>query len=169
MPDLAVILLADDSEDDVLLIRRAFKKGNIHNPVHVVRDGEEAISYLKGEGRYANRDEYPLPDLLLLDLQMPLKDGFEVLRWIRQQPGLAALRVVVLTSSEDLRDVNEAYRLGANSFLVKPLEFENFVETSMFLKHYWLVMNKNPGSSRAARDFKGKPSRSRIHARSSDR
>ena len=169
MPDLAVILLADDLEDDVLLIRRAFKKGNIHNPVHVVRDGEEAIAYLKGEGKYANRDEYPLPDLMLLDLQMPLKDGFEVLRWVRQQPGLAGLRIVVLTSSEDLRDVNEAYRLGANSFLVKPLEFENFVETSMFLKHYWLVMNKNPETSRAARVLKGKPSKSCIHSQTSDR
>ncbi len=169
MPDLAVILLADDLEDDVLLIRRAFKKGNIHNPVHVVSDGEEAIAYLKGEGKYANRDEYPLPDLMLLDLQMPHKDGFEVLRWIRQQPGLAALRVVVLTSSEDLRDVNEAYRLGANSFLVKPLEFENFVETSMFLKHYWLVMNKSPDTSRAARTLNGKPSRSRIRSQTSDR
>jgi CheY-like chemotaxis protein len=170
MPDLAVILLADDLEDDVLLIRRAFKKGNINNPVHVVRDGEEAICYLKGEGKYSNRDEYPLPDLMLLDLQMPRKDGFEVLRWVRQQPGLAALRIVVLTSSEDLRDVNEAYRLGANSFLVKPLEFENFVETSMFLKHYWLVMNKKAATSRPQ---KTKPKfsipRSRIHSHSSDR
>jgi CheY-like chemotaxis protein len=153
-----------------LLILRAFKKGNINNPLHVVRDGEEAIAYLKGEGKYSHRDEYPLPDLMLLDLQRPRKNGFEVLRWVRQQPGLAGLRIVVLTSSEDLRDVNEAYRLGANSFLVKPLEFENFVETSMFLKHYWLVMNKKPATSRA---LKTKPKsfdpRPRVHSRSSGR
>ena len=157
MPDQAVILLADDSEDDVLLIRRAFKKGEIHNPLHVVRDGDEAIAYLSGEGKYGNRAEYPLPDLLLLDLKMPRTDGFEVLRWIRQQPGLQALRVVVLTSSADLRDVNEAYQLGANSFLAKPMEFENFVETSMFLKHYWLVMNKAPETFRAPKAKSSKP------------
>src|SRR5207237_10051170 len=95
-------------------------------------------------------------------LQMTGKNGFEVLRWVRQQPGLAGLRVVVLTSSEDLRDVNEAYRLGANSFLVKPMEFENFVETSMFLKHYWLVMNKGAETSRSAK-AKPRPSNSKMH------
>src|SRR4030081_1713917 len=128
MSDHAVILLVEDRPDDVVLIRRAFLKGNIINPLFVVYDGEEAIAYLSGEGKYANREEYPLPDLLLLDLKMPQKDGFEVLQWIRDQPGLKSLRVVVLTSSEDLHEVNHAYELGANSFLVKPLEFENFVE-----------------------------------------
>lgn len=165
MPDQAVILLAEDLEDDVLLIRRAFRKGGINNPLQVVRDGEEAISYLKGEGKYANRAEFPLPDLLLLDLKMPHKDGFEVLLWIREQPGLKSLRVVVLTSSEDLHEVNYAYELGANSFLVKPLEFENFVETSMFLKQYWLVMNKTPETSRAPRE-KVSPKHSRRVAHS---
>src|SRR5438132_4460545 len=109
MSDQAVILLAEDLEDDILLIRRAFERGNIDKPLQIVRDGEETIAYLKGEGKYANRAEYPLPDLLLLDLKMPRLDGFEVLRWIRQQPGLEGLRVVVLTSSEDMRDVNKAY------------------------------------------------------------
>src|ERR1051325_11431606 len=95
MPDNSVILLAEDREDDVLLIRRAFKKAHLLNPLHVVHDGEEAIAYLKGEGQYANRAEYPLPALLLLDLKMPRRDGFDVLTWIRQEPGLSALRVVV--------------------------------------------------------------------------
>ena len=156
MPDTAIILLADDLDDDILLIKRAFRKGKITNPLQVVRDGEEAIAYLKGEGKYANRAEYPLPDLMLLDLKMPRIDGFEVLRWIRQQPGLKALRVVVLTSSEDIRDVNQAYRLGANSFLVKPLEFEHFVETGKFLKDYWLVRDKAPETSRAPREKSSK-------------
>src|SRR3989442_7719191 len=117
MADKAVILLAEDREDDILLIRRAFEKGGIRNPLFVVRDGEEVVSYLEGIGRYSNREEYPLPDLLLLDLKMPRMDGFDVLRWLRQQPGLGSLRVVVLTASDQIRDVNVAYRLGANSFM----------------------------------------------------
>jgi len=151
MPDQAVILLAEDREDDILLIRKAFAKAYIHNPVHVVRDGEEAIAYLQGEGKYSNRAEYPLPDLFLLDLKMPLKDGFEVLKWIREQPGLRALRVVVLTSSDHIRDVNVAYQLGANSFLVKPFDFENFVEMSKFLQGYWLNFSKTPETVRPPR------------------
>jgi len=151
MPDYPVILLAEDREDDILVIRRAFAKGNIHNPLQVVRDGEEAIAYLAGEGKYANRSEYPLPGLLLLDLNMPRMDGFEVLRWIRLQPGIASLRVVVLTSSEEIPDINEAYRLGANSFLVKPLDFQLFVETSKLIKDYWLRVDKEPETFRSAK------------------
>src|SRR5712675_2813475 len=114
MSDHAVILLAEDREDDVVIIRRAFLQGRILNPLFVVKDGEEVISYLNGEGKYSNRPEYPLPELILLDLKMPKLDGFEVLRWIRTQPALAGLRVVVLSSSENIRDVNLAYALGAN-------------------------------------------------------
>src|SRR5437899_2596022 len=109
------ILLAEDSEDDVFLIRRAFQKGHISNPLFVVRDGEEAIAYLKGENKYSNRAEYPLPDLLLLDMKMPRLDGLEVLKWARRQPELHQLRIVMLTSSEDMRDVKKAYDAGANS------------------------------------------------------
>ena len=158
MSDQAVILLAEDREDDVLLIRKAFKKAFINNPLHVVRDGEEAIAYLKGEGKYFNRDEYPLPDLLLLDLKMPGIDGFGVLKWLRQQPGLSSTRVVVLTSSEDIHDVNIAYRLGANSFMVKPLDFENFMEMSRFLTSYWLQLSKTPETSRPPRRTQNKKS-----------
>ncbi|MEY2429289.1 MAG: hypothetical protein QOJ40_2174 [Verrucomicrobiota bacterium] len=144
MPDNALILIAEDREDDVLLIRRSFEKAGVTNPTQIVHNGEEAIAYLRGEGRFSNRAEYPLPALLLLDLKMTRKDGFEVLRWIRQQPTLKALRVIVLTSSEDIRDVNEAYQAGANSFLVKPMDFENSVEMAKFLKDYWLRMDKAP-------------------------
>jgi CheY-like chemotaxis protein len=149
VPDLAVILLVEDREDDVVLIRRSFYQGGITNPLQVVRNGEEAIAYLAGEGRYCNRTEYPLPGLILLDLKMPRVDGFEVLRWIRRQPGFSSIRVVVLTSSDAIRDVNRAYALGANSFLVKPLEFENVIETAKMLKTYWLRMDKAPEASRA--------------------
>jgi CheY-like chemotaxis protein len=144
----AVILLADDSEEDILLIRQAFQKANISNPFQVVQSGEEAISYLSGERKYSNRAEYPLPDLLLLDLKMPGTDGFQVLRWIRQRAGLEALRIVVLTSSEQIRDVNQAYRLGANSFMVKPMDFQDFVELSRVLHDYWLCKSKAPETSR---------------------
>src|ERR1043166_2138473 len=109
MPNRGVILLAEDNEDDVLLIQRAFRQVGLLTPPYVVRDGEEAIAYLKGAGHYANRDRYPFPELLLLDLKMPRKNGFDVLGWIRSDLGLSPLRVVVLTTSEDLRDVNEAY------------------------------------------------------------
>ena len=119
--DTSVILVVEDREDDILLIRRAFDRASVTNPIQVVRDGEEAIAYLIGEGQYANRDEYPLPVLVLLDLKLPRKDGFEVLSWIRSQPGIRSLPVVVLTSSNQIRDVNRAYQLGANSFFVKEI------------------------------------------------
>jgi CheY-like chemotaxis protein len=148
MSERAVILLAEDREDEVLLIRHAFSRANIPNPLFVVRNGEEAISYLKGEGKYSNRAEYPLPDLFLLDLKMPRVNGFEVLTWVRQQPGLAALRILVLTSSDEIRDVNEAYSLGANSFLVKPHDFEDFTELSRIIQDFWLKRSKAPETYR---------------------
>jgi len=97
----------------------------------------------------SNRAEYPLPELLLLDLKMPKLDGFEVLRWLRQDPGLKALRVVVLTSSEEISDVNRAYQLGANSFLVKPVNFDHLVEISQAIKGYWLWLSKVPEAFRS--------------------
>lgn len=157
MPELAVILLAEDEEDYVLLIRHAFSQAKILNPLHVVWNGQEAIAYLKGEGKYSNREEYPLPDLLLLDLKMPRVNGFEVLKWIRGQPGLAALRVLVLTSSDQISDVNEAYRLGANSFLVKPLDFEDFTSLSRLINEFWLRVSKAPEISRPARSKESNP------------
>src|SRR5262245_23868845 len=111
MSELAVFLLVDDTDDDVQLVRRAFIKAKVLNPLQTVKNGEEAIAYLSGTGKYANRVEFPLPSLVLLDLKLPGLDGFDVLRWVRQQEGLKALRVVVLTASDDMRDVNTAYQL----------------------------------------------------------
>jgi CheY-like chemotaxis protein len=148
MPDQAVILIAEDREDDILLIQRSLLGAGISNHIQIVRNGDQTIAYLKGEGKFANREEFPLPALLLLDLKMPRTDGFQVLSWIRQQPSLKALRIIVLTASSDMRDVNEAYELGANSFLVKPVDFQNFVEISRFLKDYWLRLDKAPAISR---------------------
>ena len=148
MAQQAVILLAEDDEDYVVLIQDAFSRANITNCLHVVWNGEEAIMYLQGRGKYANRDEFPLPDLMLLDLKMPRVSGFEVLKWLRSEPGLSGLRVLVLTSSDQIRDVNEAYRLGANSFMVKPMDFEDTTELSRLINDFWLKASRTPESFR---------------------
>lgn len=119
------ILVVEDDEADELLIRRTLANSGIPHPRHFVESGEEAINYLVGVGPYSNRERFPLPALVLLDLKLRGMDGFEVLKWIRAHPHFKDLRVVVLTGSSHIRDVNKAYQLGANSFLVKPLDFEN--------------------------------------------
>jgi len=139
-----VVLLADDDPNDVFLLQRAFQKTNIANPLRVVRDGEEAMAYLSGQDQYADRQRHPLPVLLLLDLKMPRKSGFEVLRWLRQQAGLKRLPVVVLTSSNQSPDINKAFDLGANSYIVKPGGFDSLVEMVKNLNLYWLILNEKP-------------------------
>jgi CheY-like chemotaxis protein len=142
----AVILLAEDRPDDVVLIERALCVAKVVNPLIVVPDGEATIAYLDGVGKYADRQSFPLPDILLLDLKMPKMDGFEVLQAIKGRPHLGHIRIIVLTSSEDIFDVNKAYELGASSFLVKPLEFENFAALMLTLNHFWLKRNAMPGN-----------------------
>ncbi len=167
MPNQPLILLVEDREDDVILVRKAFTAALITNPLEVVRDGEEAIAYLAGEGKYSNRTEYPLPWLVLLDIKMPRVDGFEVLKWIRQQPGLKSVIVIVLTSSEQIRDVNQAYHLGANSFMIKPGDFLNAIRMSRLIHEYWLHHNRFPeveGRMRVEPD--SAPTRSRPGAES---
>jgi CheY-like chemotaxis protein len=138
------ILIAEDDNNDFLLIQRAFEKAQIKQPVRFVKDGAEAIAYLKGEGEFSDRKQNPLPAVLLLDLKMPRMDGFEVLNWLRSQPGLKTLPVIVLTTSQDMKDLNKAYQLGANSFLVKPLDFEHFVNLSNIFHSYWLQSSIGP-------------------------
>lgn len=137
--DHYAILLVEDDHNDVLLIKRAFQKVNIANPIIVVHDGEQAISYLAGREPYVDR---ALPMLVLLDLKLPRKSGHEVLEWLRQQPNLKRLPVVVLTASSESSDVNRAYDLGANSYLVKPVTFDALVEMVKTLNLYWLILNK---------------------------
>lgn len=139
-----VILLVEDDPNDVLLIQRAFRKANLENPLQVVNDGEAAIHYLAGEGAYADRNQYPLPVLILLDLKLPRRSGFEVLEWLRDQPTLRRIPVVVLTSSRESPDVNWAYDLGANSYLVKPVGFDDLVEMVQTLGLYWMILNESP-------------------------
>ena len=136
------------------------------SPLHVVRDGEECIAYLEGVGKYANRNEYPLPALLLLDLNMPRTDGFEVLRWIRENPYLNRLRVVVLTTSDHIYDVNRAYDLGANSFLVKTRQLEDFIAQIDAIQSYWLSFSRAP---QIIRSPQGEQSKTNGKAGSSNR
>lgn len=138
------VLLAEDNSTDALMVQRAFKKANLLNPVQVVDDGDKAVAYLSGQGSYADRDRHASPVLLLLDLKLPRRSGLEVLEWLRQQPGLKRLPVVVLTSSKEHSDVNRAYDLGANSYLVKPVDFDPLLEMVKTLGLYWVVMNEKP-------------------------
>ena len=131
------ILLVEDGEDDVVMIRCALKEAKIDLPLHVVRDGREAIAYLSGEGKYGSAD-YPIPALVLLDLRMPRVDGFAVLRWMRRQPHLNAVRVVVLTNSLEPSDAHKAYDLGANSFLTKPTDFKDTTRLLLLLIAQWV-------------------------------
>lgn len=142
------ILVAEDNPDDAFMLRRAFAKANVANPLVFVIDGDEAIEYLSGTGRYASRLHHPLPAVLLLDLKMPRRNGFEVLEWIRDHPGLGRLPVVVLTSSRESSDVSRAYELGANSYLVKPGSPDDLLATVQGLGLYWLVLNESPDVER---------------------
>jgi CheY-like chemotaxis protein len=144
MNDHAVFLLVEDDENDIALIRRAFQKAKVLNPLIVAKGGKEAIAYLGGEGKYADRAAFPLPTLVLLDLKMPDVDGFEVLRWMRMQPALKELRVVVQTGSQSIADIHNACRMGANSFVMKPADFERFVEVSQALGGWWAWLQKAP-------------------------
>lgn len=138
------VLLVEDDPNDVLLIKRAFTKANLQIHMHVLDNGEAAVSYLAGTGDYGDRDQHPLPILLLLDLKLPCRSGHEVLAWLRQQPSLKRLPVVVLTSSQEMGDINRAYDLGANSYLVKPVAFNALIEIVKMLDLYWITLNQAP-------------------------
>ena len=138
----SAILLVEDDEADIFLLRRAFRNARIANPLIEVRDGQAAIQYLSGEGDYADRARYPIPFLILLDLRLPKLSGFEVIAWMRDQPQLANLIVVVLTASDHVPDVTKARDLGANSYLVKPGNFEELVQMVKRIKGRWLLVNR---------------------------
>lgn len=138
------ILLVEDDPNDVLLVQRAFRKGNLSAAVHVTTDGQQAEDYLAGRDGYADRGAHPLPSLVLLDLKLPRKSGHELLAWLREQPLLKRLPVVVLTSSRESPDITRAYELGANSYLVKPVAFDDLVELMKRLNFYWRLTNQPP-------------------------
>jgi CheY-like chemotaxis protein len=152
-----IILLVEDDPNDVLLIQRAFQKAGLHNSLKVVRNGDEAMEYLSGENSYADREHFPLPFLVLLDLKMPGTDGFEVLAWARNSSGLKRLLIVVLTSSNLQADVDKAYELGANSYLVKPVEFDDMVNLIQRFEAYWTEINRIPSTPKVALPMQPEP------------
>jgi CheY-like chemotaxis protein len=141
---LSTILLVEDNPHDVLLLRRAIRHANLACSLEVAPDGEIALDYLSGQGKYADRDRYPLPALILLDLKLPRKSGHEVLAWLRLQPGLGRLPVVIFTGSHETSDVSRAYDLHVNSYLVKPVTPRALVQLVQRLGEYWLLHNERP-------------------------
>jgi CheY-like chemotaxis protein len=139
-----IILLAEDNPDDVKLTLRALKKSNILNEVVVVEDGVEALDYLFGTGKFAGRDTGELPQVVLLDLKMPKMDGLQVLQRVRADNRTKLMPVVVLTTSSEDKDRIESYKLGANSYIRKPVDFNQFAEAVRQLGLYWLVLNEGP-------------------------
>jgi CheY-like chemotaxis protein len=138
------ILLVEDNTDDVLLTKRALERAHVANVLEVANDGIEALEYLRGEGKYEGRDTTDMPVVVLLDLKMPRMGGLEFLRIVREDEVLKLLPIVVLTSSKEEQDVIESYSLGANSYIQKPVDFDQFVKAIQTLGLYWLVLNVNP-------------------------
>lgn len=136
------ILLVEDNEDDAFFMKQALKDAAIMNPLRHVEDGRQAIDYLAGNGKYADREQYPLPMVVFLDLKLPIRSGHQVLEWIRAQPEFKKLVVIVLTSSNEPVDLNRSYQLGANSYVVKPPTPEQLLELAEAFKLWWLQQNK---------------------------
>lgn len=138
------ILLVEDDANDILLIQRAFRQVNLVHPIRIVQDGAAAIAYLAGEDPYRDRDHYPLPHLILLDLKLPRRSGLEVLAWLKQQPSLKRIPVVILTSSREDIDVDRAYDMGASSYLLKPVTLDSLFQMIEAISTYWLRLNQYP-------------------------
>jgi CheY-like chemotaxis protein len=152
MKQTQTILLVEDNPVDILLMQRAFRNETFANTsLQIVRDGDAAVFYLNGDGEYSDRDRYPLPAIILLDLKLPRRSGHEVLVWLKQQPELKRLPVVMLTSSRQTPDVKRAYDLGVNSYLVKPVGFASLLEMMQSFNDYWLNYTELP----EPREFSG--------------
>ena len=140
----AHILLVEDNRLDIELTLDAFKEARLGNSVHVAKNGAEALDYLFGQKQYGDREQYPLPDVILLDLKMPGIDGFEVLRRVKAEPEVKRIPVIILTSSREEGDLALSYDCGANSYLVKPVSFEGFLKVVQQVQDYWLILNMGP-------------------------
>ena len=138
------ILLVEDSAEDLELTLRALRKANLANHIEIARDGAEAVDFIFGEGIHASRDITDVPKLILLDLKLPRVDGLEVLKRIKCDPRTSHIPIVVLTSSKEQNDVTESYRLGVNSYIVKPVNFEGFTAAVQEMGMYWLLLNQPP-------------------------
>src|SRR5260221_1154888 len=138
------ILYVEDDDNDIFFMQRAFKAAEMFNPLQIVQDGQEAIDYLAGADSFADRTQFPMPYLVLLDLNLPIKSGFDVLKAIRTTPGCQTIPVVILSSSPHDHDVRHAYSLGANAYLVKPSNAEKLVDTMRLVREFWLKENRTP-------------------------
>ena len=141
------LLLVEDNLDDAFFMRRALEDAGVTTPVIHLTDGREAIAYLSGANHYADRIKHPLPSIVFLDLNLPFKTGLQVLEWLRQQPKFAKLVVIVLTSSNEPVDLNRAYRLGANSYVVKPPTTDQLLDLARAFKLWWLTLNRSDTTS----------------------
>ena len=144
MMDISTVLVADDNPDDLELLRRAFGKAGFGSQFHGVADGRDVARYLKGEGPYSDRSKFPFPRLVLLDFKMRQMDGWEILQWIRQRPEFRRLPVIVFSGSDYAADVNKAYDLGANSYLIKPPTLEELLAAVKQIGEFWLQVSKLP-------------------------
>jgi CheY-like chemotaxis protein len=132
------VLLVEDDENDVVLVMHTFKKAQILNPLQVVTDGAEAVEYLKGDGKYEDREQWPLPELIVMDIKMPRLSGFEVLEWVKGNGGpLRRIPIVIVSGSDNPDDINRAYELGANAYMVKPMDSRGVEHLFQSITHYW--------------------------------
>jgi len=139
------VLLVEDDLNDIFLVKRAFKMAQLEKPLQVVTDGEEATHYLNGHGKYADREMYPLPKLIVMDIKMPRMTGFEVLEWIKTDGALRRIPVVIVSSSNRPQDIDRAYELGANAYMVKPMNYQAVERLFGSITHYWGLECAKPG------------------------
>jgi CheY-like chemotaxis protein len=145
------ILLVEDEENDAMLLKMAFKKNNILNPLHWVKDGVEAIAYLNGDGVYANHALYPFPEVLIVDLKMPRMSGLELLQWIRDHSDYKVIPTIIMSSSRQDSDIKKAYELGANTYMIKPSSFDELARMVKLAHEYWAASVKPAHSFKKSR------------------
>jgi CheY-like chemotaxis protein len=138
------LLVVDDDENDLLFMRRAISRAEISNPVQVVRDGQQAIDYLAGTGSFADRIQFPLPGLIITDYQLPLKSGFDLLKWLRSRPGLKRIPVILLSSTANPAEMSAVFDAGGNAFVVKPTGMLELVDLFKAIKEFWINFNQVP-------------------------
>jgi len=139
------VLLVEDDLNDIFLVKRAFKMAQLETPLQVVTDGEEATHYLSGDGKYADRETYPLPKLIVMDIKMPRMSGFDVLEWIKHDGALRRIPVIIVSSSDRPEDIDRAYELGANAYMVKPVSYRAVERLFESITHYWGLECAKPG------------------------